>query len=139
MIDRLTLEEIEHITFSLARKEYGHFEHMPDFNTRFPNILESCLAQPFQTFGKKQLYPSFINKASILFYLMIKNHPFQNGNKRVAVATLLYFLSKYGKWLDLETKTLYNLALAVSESDPKKKDKAIKFISEVIDLFVVDY
>ena len=128
MMKKLTLEEVEQITFVLARKEYGHFEYMPDFNTRFPGKLEACLAQPFQTFDKKELYSSYLNKASILFYLMNKNHPFQNGNKRIAVVTLLYFLYKHGKWLKMPTRHLYNIAVSVSESSPKGKDKTVKFI-----------
>ncbi|MCX6785530.1 MAG: Fic family protein [Candidatus Komeilibacteria bacterium] len=52
------------------------------------------MEQPYQTFGGKQLYPGLIKKSAILFYLMIKNHPFQNGNKRIAMTTLFYFLYK---------------------------------------------
>jgi len=37
------------------------------------------------------LYPTLVSKASFLFYLMIKNHPFQNGNKRIAITTLFTF------------------------------------------------
>ncbi|QQG42451.1 MAG: Fic family protein [Candidatus Giovannonibacteria bacterium] len=45
-------------------------------------VLESCLATPFHSFGGKSAYKGLIGKASMLFYLLVKNHPFQNGNKR---------------------------------------------------------
>jgi death-on-curing protein len=47
----------------------------------------------------KRLYPTLVATAAILFYLMIKNHPFQNGNKRIAITTLLTFLYNNNKWL----------------------------------------
>ncbi|MFH1855374.1 MAG: GIY-YIG nuclease family protein [bacterium] len=51
---------------------------IPAFETRFPKVLESCLSAPFQTYNRKDLYPTLEDKAAILFYLLIKNHPFQN-------------------------------------------------------------
>ena len=81
MIKPLSIKEIEYLAFRLAREIMAYNEPIPDFETRFPNILESCLVVPFQKFDKKLLYNGLIGKAGILFYLMIKNHPFQNGNK----------------------------------------------------------
>ena len=54
-------------------------EPIPSFGTRFPDILESCLATPFQKYEKKYLYQGLIRKAANLFYLMIKNHRFRMG------------------------------------------------------------
>ena len=84
----ITLREVEYIAVRLAQEMLSFNEPIPDFSTRFPNILESCLATPFQVFSGRSLYPSLISKASIFFYLMIKNHPFQNGNKRIAMTAL---------------------------------------------------
>ncbi len=97
-MQQITVKEVEYIAFSLAQEILSFNEPIPDFSTRFPNILESCLAVPFQRFTGKSLYPNLISKASILFYLLIKNHPFQNGNKRIAMTTLFYFLYKNKKW-----------------------------------------
>ena len=80
---KVTVKEVEYIAFRLAKEFFEFNEPIPDFATRFPNILESCLSTPFlEVFGKNP-YPSLIAKASMLFYLMVKNHPFQNGNKRL--------------------------------------------------------
>lgn len=122
IIRQLSLIEVEYAAFRLARELMTWDEPIPEFGLRFPNILESCLNAPFQTFGKKQLYPGLVHKASILFYLMIKNHPFKNGNKRIAIMTLLYFLYENKKWLHARNREMYEFAKWVAESDPRRKD-----------------
>ena len=128
----ITVKQVEHIAFRLAREMLTYNEPIPDFSTRFPNILESCLSTPFQTFGKKDLYRSLVAKASIMFYLMIKNHPFQNGNKRVAMTTLLVFLYKNKKWLKVDAQKLYNFAMWVTESPADAKDEVVHYIEKFI-------
>lgn len=54
--------------------------------------LESSLAAPQQTMFGEDLYPDVTSKAAILVYLLIKNHPFMDGNKRTAFACLMRFL-----------------------------------------------
>src|SRR3989337_945022 len=112
----VTLKEAEYIAFKLAREKLSFDEPIPDFSTRFPNVLESCLATPFQAFSGKSLYPTLVSRAAILFYLLIKNHPFQNGNKRVAMTTLFVFLYRNGKWLKVDTQELYNFTVWVAQS-----------------------
>ena len=129
---RIIIEEVEHIAFSLARNLLTYDEPIPDFTTRYPNILESCLATPFQAFDKKYLYRTLIAKASILFYLMNKNHPFQNGNKRIAVTTLLYFLRVNNKWLTVNEEDLYEFAVSVAESKRYQKERTIIDINNFI-------
>ena len=90
---QITIAEVEQIAHKLAKEQMSWDEPIPEFGTRYPGVLESCLANVYQTYAKRELYPSLIDKAGILFYLMIKNHPFLNGNKRIAVTTLLVFLS----------------------------------------------
>ncbi|MBU1998919.1 MAG: Fic family protein [Candidatus Omnitrophica bacterium] len=97
----ITVFQVEHIAFKIAQEKLEYDEPIPEFGTRFPNILESCLAVPLQTFGGKDLYPSFYKKAAMLFYLMIKNRPFQNGNKRIAITTLMYAVYKNDLWIKL--------------------------------------
>ena len=124
----LSVIEIEYIAFSLAREQLTYNEPIPDFSTRFPNKLESCLASPFQSFGGRLLYPTLISRAAILFYLMIKNHPFQNGNKRIAMTALLVFLYKNKKWIKADSQELYNFALWITTSPADLKDETIKAI-----------
>ena len=133
----LNITEVEYVAHALAKELLDYDEPIPDFGTRFPNILESCLMTPFQKFSGQNVYKGLITKASILFYLVIKNHPFQNGNKRIAVVTLLYFLSKNKKWLRLDNQELYNFAVWVAESNPKVKDATLLAIQKFVKTYVV--
>ena len=121
----ITIEMIQLTAFKLSQKHLAFDEPIPDFKKRFQNILESCITLPFQKVYGKQLYPKLIDKAAILFYLMIKNHPFQNGNKRIAITTVLMFLSRHNKWLRTDMKDLYNFTLWVARSKAEDKDFVI--------------
>ncbi len=134
----LTVKEAEYIAFRLARQILSFNEPIPNFSTRFPNVLESCLATPFQTFTGKSLYPSLIEKASALFYFMIKNHPFQNGNKRIAITTLFVLLYKNKKWLKADTQELYNFTMWIAQSSPSFKEEALKAIQKFLKSHLVN-
>jgi death-on-curing family protein len=112
-------------------------ETIPEFHTRYPQILESCITVPFQKYAGQDLYRGLKEKAGILFYLMIKNHPFQNGNKRVAVTTLLLFLYLNGKWLKVNNIELYNFAVWVAESPSKFKDEVVQAINKFIRSYII--
>lgn len=114
-------------------------EPIPDFETRFPEKLESCIETPFQTFDRKSLYKGLVGKSSILFYLMVKNHPFQNGNKRVAVTTLLFFLIQNGKWLSTSHEGIYKFACEVAESKPEERSNIMNLINSFIEKNIEDY
>ena len=138
MIKIISIEIIKNISHQLAIKTMTWNEPIPEFNTRYPNILESCLAVPFQRYGGKELYKGLIAKAAILFYLLIKNHPFQNGNKRIAVTTLFLFLYLNKKWLKVDNTELYNFAVWVAQSPPKLKKETSQAIKTFIKNYIVD-
>jgi len=133
----ITLAEVEYLAFRLARELLSYSEPIPDFSTRFPNILESCLAVPFQKFNKKDVYIGLVEKASILFYLMIKNHPFQNGNKRIAMTTLFVLLFKNKKWQKVDNQELYNFALWVAQSPAKLENEVVRGIEKFLKIYLV--
>lgn len=137
-IEQVTILDVEYVAHSLARETMSWSEPIPDFSTRYTNALERCIDQPYQTFGGKQLYPGLIKKSSILFYLMIKNHPFQNGNKRIAMATLFYFLYKNKKWIKVDNQELYNFAKWVAESNPKLKKATVDAIETFLTTYILD-
>jgi prophage maintenance system killer protein len=128
----ITIKEVEYLAFRLAREHYTFDEPIPDFSTRLPNILESCVVTPFQQFGGKRLYPTLISTAAILFYLMIKNHPFQNGNKRIAMTTLLTFLHKNSKWLRADIEEFYNFTIWIAQSPSGSMEHAVAAIEQFI-------
>lgn len=134
----ITVADVEYLAFRLAREHLSFDEPIPDFSTRFPNVLESCVVTPFQSFSGKDLYPTLVAKASILFYLMIKNHPFQNGNKRIAITTLLTFLFGNGKWLKVDTQELYNFTVWVAQSPAEFKEQVVSAIEQFVRDHLVD-
>ena len=138
-IGRINLADVEYTAFRIAKKFMEWNEPIPDFETRFPDKLESCIETPFQTFGGKSLYKGLIGKSSILFYLMIKNHPFQNGNKRIAITTLLFFLIQNNKWLSTSNESIYNFACKVAESRPEERHNIMNVINSFIEKNIEDY
>lgn len=138
MTRSLSIADVEFIAYSLAKQNYTWDEPIPDFGTRFPDSLESCLAAPFQTFGRKALYSGLTKKAAILFYLMIKNHPFRNGNKRIAMTTLFVFLYNHKKWLKVDNQELYNFAKWVAASNPKLKSATVLAAEDFIKSYMVN-
>jgi death on curing protein len=133
----ISLVEVEFISFRLAKELLEFNEPIPVFSSRFPNILESCLIIPFQQFCGQKAYKGLIGKAAMLFYLMIKNHPFQNGNKRIAMTTLFTFLFVNNKWLKVDTKECYNFAMWVSQSPAKLKTEVVLGIEKFIKTYLV--
>jgi death-on-curing protein len=131
-VNIITIGDVEYLAFRLAKEHLSFNEPIPDFSTRFPNVLESCVLTPFQRFSGKALYRTLVAKASILFYLMIKNHPFQNGNKRIAITTLLTFLYGNGKWLKADTQELYNFTVWVAMSPSPVKEQVVAAIEKFI-------
>lgn len=133
----ITMDEAEYVAHRLVKEMMDYCEPMGDFMTRYPNKLESCLEQPFATFGGEELYPTLLNKAVLLFYLVIKNHPFENGNKRMAVMLMLYFLFINGKFTTIPPDGLYDLALIVARGNVPIEEH-LPMIEDALKDFIVD-
>jgi death-on-curing protein len=138
-MERLTIVEVEELAFELARKHMEFDEPIPDFSSRFPGILEGCLAVPFQRFFGHDPYPTLVAKASILFYLMIKDHPFENGNKRIAITTLFVLLYLNGKWLQVDMTDLHHFTVRVAESKPEDKNLMVAAMTGLVSTNMVDF
>ena len=132
MTQELSARDVEFVAFHLAQKHLAFDESIPDFESRYPNILESCLAVPFQRFYGQFAYPTLVGKASILFYLLIKNHPFQNGKKRIAITAVSVLLLKNDKWLAMDLDLLYRFTVWVARSRPEDKDFILAAIHRVL-------
>ncbi len=117
---------------------YDKNEPLPAFADHDPRLLDSALNLPRQTYDGRELYPSLIQKASVLFYALIKNHPFQNGNKRMAVTSLLVFLYLNGRWLEAKPRELYRLARRTAISDRRRKDRELKRLYRFLRRRLVD-
>ncbi|MBG9377585.1 Fic family protein [Panacibacter sp. DH6] len=90
-------------------------EPIPEISQEHIPKIESCLNTPFGVCFGEELYRGFINKASMLFYLIIANHALGNGNKRMAIFTLQYFCVKNGYFLDCPPKILRKMAKEIAQ------------------------
>lgn len=100
----------------------------------FKGILKTI----YQTFDKKELYSSLIEKASHLLYFIIKDHPFSDGNKRIGSFVFIYFLRlnnldyrKNGE-RKISDNTLVALALLIAESDPIDKELMVALTTNLL-------
>lgn len=75
------------------------------------------MAQPRQTFDGEDLYPTWSEKAGALLYSLCQNHPFTDGNKRVAFLTARTFLRMNGFDIDVETNEAVEFMLAVASGE----------------------
>lgn len=100
--------------------------------------FKSALGAIYQTFDGKELYPSVEEKGANLLYLVVKNHAFSDGNKRIAAALFIYFLGRNGILYRadgskrLADNALVALTLLIAESRPEEKKTIIKVIVNLI-------
>ena len=89
--------------------------------------LKAILGAIYQSFDGKDVYPSIEEKAANFLYMIVKNHVFIDGNKRIAATLFIYFLNYYNILYKDEAKvidnnTLVSLTLLIAESNPKEKE-----------------
>ena len=108
------------------------------FGREFGHKFKSIIGALYQTFDKKELYASMEEKAAHILYLIIKDHPFSDGNKRVGSLLFVYFLGKNG-YLRKATgepkfndNTIVALSLLIAASDPREKETMIKIITNLL-------
>jgi death-on-curing protein len=98
-------------------KESGGASGIRDFGA-----LESALAQPEMTFGEKDLYPTLIEKAGAMAYSLCMNHPFVDGNKRIAHAAMEIFLVMNGFEINASVSEQEKVFLDLAGGSLNRKD-----------------
>lgn len=95
--------------------------------------MEAIIFDIYQTFDGKDLYSSIEEKAANFLYLIIKNHVFIDGNKRIAATLFIYFLEFYnllykdGKQV-IDNNTLVAITLLIAQSNPKEKEILVDLV-----------
>ena len=122
----------ERITYEEAMEAIAVLKEMFNdsdiFGTEKDASFKSSLGQIYQTFGGKELYPTAEIKAAMLLYLVVKNHSFVDGNKRIAAFVFLWFLSRNGLLYkadgskNIADGTLVALTLLIAESKPEERE-----------------
>jgi prophage maintenance system killer protein len=108
------------------------------FGNEKDGSFRSSIGQIYQTFDGAELYPSVEEKAAVLLYLVVKNHSFSDGNKRIAAFLFLWFLSASGILYKpdgtplIGNNTLVALTLMIAESRPEEMEMMIKVVVNLI-------
>lgn len=108
------------------------------FGNEKDNSFRSSIGQIYQTFDGMELYPSVEEKAAMLLYLVVKNHSFSDGNKRIAATLFLWFMNNNGiLYREDGTKriadnTLVAITLMIAESRTEEKDVMVSVVVNLI-------
>lgn len=100
--------------------------------------LEGILSAVYQSVFGEEVYPSLEEKAANLLYLLVKDHPFNDGCKRIAATLFLTFLQKNGalKRADgrpaISNGTLVAITLLIAESKPEEKPIMISVVMNIL-------
>ena len=99
--------------------------------------LEAIIGNIYQTFDGVDVYKSIEEKAANFLYMIVKNHVFVDGNKRIAATLFIYFLSFYDiLYKDnnqtIDNNTLASLTLLIAQSNPKEKEVMIGLVMNIL-------
>lgn len=117
----LSVAQIRGLHAALVQ-EFGGSEGLRD-----PGGLEAAAARPAMTFDGDDLYPDLAAKAAALMHSLVLNHPFVDGNKRVAAAACEFFLNINGLSLEAGDKDFEVITLATAEGKVNAETLAIWF------------
>lgn len=141
-VEKTTKDEPFHATYDNAMEAINHLKEKFGGSTLFANekddSFRSSIGQIYQTFGGVDLYPSVEEKAAMLLYLVVKNHSFSDGNKRIAAMLFLWFLSKNGILYApdghkrIADNTLVALTLMIAESRTEEMEVMVKVVVNLI-------
>lgn len=141
-IEKTTKEEPFRATYENAMDAINALKEKFGGSRWFANekddSFKSSIGQIYQTFGGEDLYPSVEEKAAMLLYLVVKNHSFSDGNKRIAAMLFLWFMEKNGILYSADGRkriadnTLVALTLMIAESRTEEKDVMVKVVVNLI-------
>lgn len=99
--------------------------------------FESSVNLIYQTFDGTELYPTLEEKAAMLLYLIVKNHSFADGNKRIGASCFLYFMNKNGILYNdgvpiIDNATLFAMTLLIAESNPAEMEVIKQVVISVL-------
>lgn len=142
LIDKTTKKEPFHATYENAMEAINALKEKFGGSKWFANekdeSFKSSIGQIYQTFGGEELYPSVEEKAAMLLYLVVKNHSFSDGNKRIAAMLFLWFMERNGILYAedghkrIADNTLVALTLMIAESRTEEKDVMVKVVVNLI-------
>ena len=142
IVDNTVKEERFHATYENAMEAINRLKPKFGGSALFANekddSFRSSIGQIYQTWDGEELYPSIEEKAAMLLYLVVKNHSFSDGNKRIAAMLFLWFMERNGILYRedgekrIADNTLVALTLMIAESRTEEKDIMVKVVVNLI-------
>jgi len=135
---KLTNDEVKDVLSKVKSNLIEKKEATELFANEKADELKGIIGNLYQTYAGVELYASIEDKAANLLYFIIKDHPFNDGNKRSASFLFVYFLDKCNYLYKengekkINDNALTALTLLVASSNPKEKDILIKLIKHLI-------
>ena len=142
LIENTIKDERFHATYENAMDAINRLKPKFGGSALFANekddSFRSSIGQIYQTWDGEELYPSIEEKAAMLLYLVVKNHSFSDGNKRIAAMLFLWFMERNGILYRedgekrIADNTLVALTLMIAESRTEEKDIMVKVVVNLI-------
>ena len=139
---RSTSKECFHATYENAMEVINDLKAKFGESSLFGNekdqSFHSSIGQIYQTWDGQDLYPSVEEKAAMLLYLVVKNHSFSDGNKRIAATLFLWFMENNRILYSLDghkriaDNALVALTLMIAESKTEEMDMMVKVVVNLI-------
>ena len=134
----LDFDEVKEAIAIIKKELIGKGEATVLFGQEKANELDGIIRNIYQTFGGDDLIPTVEEKAAHLLYYIIKDHPFNDGNKRIGAFLFILFLSKNDRLykpngeLKINDNALVALSLMTAKSDPLQKDTVVSLIVNIL-------
>jgi len=131
---KLTYEEARRVVDSM---KFGDTSNL--FGNEKDNSFKSAIGAIYQTFDGKDVYPAIQEKAANLLYLLVKNHAFIDGNKRIAAAMFVFFLDKNdllyksNRQPVIDNNALAAITLMIALSHPEEKDMMCLLVTTMLE------
>jgi len=135
----LKYNDAKRIIEKIKKDLMGKNEASNLFGQETEGKFKAIIGNIYQTFDGNELYPSLEEKAAHLLYLTIKDHPFVDGNKRIASFLFIYYLDKnnflyrHTGEKKINDNALTALALLIAISHVKDKEILIKIVTNLLE------
>lgn len=118
MISYLTIEQVIEIHDEMVTR-YGGLPGIRDLN-----LLQSAIESPKTAIFRLEMYPSIFDKAAVYLYNIVKNHPFNDANKRTGYAVAVIFLLGNDVSLTFKNDDLEDMVIEVAKGKISREDLA---------------
>lgn len=137
---RDTVHELANQLFGTPEEPLPGFSHEPvaSFDTADLARLDASIQAPRASAWGEPAYPTLADKAAILLYSLNKNHPWENGNKRLSMLSTFVFLALNDKWINTTEEDFEITARIVANSESRCSGQVLGYLKCYMKHRIVD-